>query len=173
MQEARGSNLCNGGDFTYFNGELWWFFVRSALTLAVNLQNFTAFNAFHLKIMYKICGKKTNFCNCFSTRDHSWVDLDTGSRKFEETVYVILREFLGIYFGYNNATIVTFELFFFDIEKNWFPGTAFFLYRVTESRWWFHKMRYSVSYYVVSLESDNKTIDQLLHAFEWIDSETI
>ena len=112
MQEASGSNLCNSGEFTYFSGELWWIFVRSALTLAVNLHNFTAFTAFHRKIMYKICGKKTNFCNFFSTRDHSWVDLDTGSRKFEDTVYLILREFRGIYFGYNNATIVTFRLFF-------------------------------------------------------------
>ena len=36
-------------------------FVRSPLTLEVNLHNFTPYTAFHRKIMYKICGEKTNF----------------------------------------------------------------------------------------------------------------
>ena len=58
MQEVRGSDPCKGGEITDFSGELWWFFVRSALTLAVNLHNSTAF---HRKIMYEICGEKTNF----------------------------------------------------------------------------------------------------------------
>ena len=61
MQEVRGSDPCMGGEITNFCGELWWIFVRSPLTLAVNLHNFTAFTAFHRKITYEICGKKTNF----------------------------------------------------------------------------------------------------------------
>ena len=61
MQEVRGSDPCKGGEITYFSGELWWIFVRSPLNIAVNLHNFTAFTAFHRKIMYKICGEKTNF----------------------------------------------------------------------------------------------------------------
>ena len=36
-------------------------FVRSLLTLAVNLHNFTVVNAFQRKIMYEICGGNTNF----------------------------------------------------------------------------------------------------------------
>ena len=59
MQEVRGSNPCKGGEITYFSGELWGIFVRSPLTLAVNLHNFIAFTAFHRKIMYEICGEKT------------------------------------------------------------------------------------------------------------------
>ena len=61
MQEVRGSDPCKGGEVTYFSGELWWIFVWSPLTLAVNLHNFTAFTAFQRKIMYEICGEKTNF----------------------------------------------------------------------------------------------------------------
>ena len=61
MQEVRGSKTCKGGEITYFSSELWWFFVRSPLSLAVNLHNFTAFTAFRRKIMYEICGEKTNF----------------------------------------------------------------------------------------------------------------
>ena len=61
MQEVRGSNPCKGGDITYFCGQLWWIFVRSPLTLAVNLHKFIAFTAFHRKIMHEICGEKTNF----------------------------------------------------------------------------------------------------------------
>ena len=61
IQEVRGSDPCKGGEITYFSGELWWNFVRSPLSLAVNLHNFTAFTAFHRQIMYEICGEKTNF----------------------------------------------------------------------------------------------------------------
>ena len=62
MQAVRGSNPCKGGEITYFSDELWWIFVRSPLTLAVNLHNFlTAFTVFHRKIMYEIFGEKTNF----------------------------------------------------------------------------------------------------------------
>ena len=61
MQEVRGSDPCNGGDITYFSRELWWIFVRSPLSLVVNLHNFTAFTAFHRKITYEICEEKTNF----------------------------------------------------------------------------------------------------------------
>ena len=61
MQEVRGSDPCKDGEITYFSGELWWIIVRSPLSLAVNLHNFTAFTAFHRNIMYKICGEKTNF----------------------------------------------------------------------------------------------------------------
>ena len=61
MQEVRVSDSCMGDEITYFRCELWWIFVRSPLSLAVNLHNFTAFTAFHGKIMYEICGEKTNF----------------------------------------------------------------------------------------------------------------
>ena len=61
MQEVRGSDPCKGGEITYFSGELWWIFVGLPLNLAVNLHKFTAFTAFHRKIMYEICGEKTNF----------------------------------------------------------------------------------------------------------------
>ena len=61
MREVRGSKNCKGGDSTYFSDELWWIFVRSPLTLAVNWHNFTAFTAFHCKIMYEIRGEKTKF----------------------------------------------------------------------------------------------------------------
>ena len=61
LQQLRGSNPCKSGEITYFSDELWWILVRSLLTLAVNLHNFTAFTAFHRKLMYEICGEKTNF----------------------------------------------------------------------------------------------------------------
>ena len=61
MQDVRGSDPCKGGEITYFSGELRWNFVRSPLSLAMNLHNFTAFTAFHRQIMYEICGEKTNF----------------------------------------------------------------------------------------------------------------
>ena len=61
MQEVRGSDPCKGGKITYLSGELWRIFVRSPLSLAVNLHNFTAFTAFHRKITYEICGENTNF----------------------------------------------------------------------------------------------------------------
>ena len=61
MQEVRDSDPCTSGEITYFSGELWWIFVRSPLSLAVNLHNLTAFTAFHRKFMYEICGEKTNF----------------------------------------------------------------------------------------------------------------
>ena len=53
IQEVRGSILCKDGNlYTVMS------FVSSALTLAVNLHNFTVF---HRKIMVEICGEKTNF----------------------------------------------------------------------------------------------------------------
>ena len=58
MQEVSGSDPFKGGEITYFSGELWWIFVRSPLSLAVNLHNFTAF---HRKITYEIWGEKTNY----------------------------------------------------------------------------------------------------------------
>ena len=61
VQEVRGSKPFTGGEITYFSGELWSIFVRSPLTLALNLPNFSAFTAFLRKIMYEICGEKTNF----------------------------------------------------------------------------------------------------------------
>ena len=61
MQEVRGSDPCMGDEITYFSGGLLWIFVRAPLSLAVNLHNLTAFTAFHRKIVYEICGEKTNF----------------------------------------------------------------------------------------------------------------
>ena len=61
MQEVRGSEPCKGGEITYFSGELWWIFVRSPLSLAVNLHNFTAFAHFTAKLCTKFAVKKTNF----------------------------------------------------------------------------------------------------------------
>ena len=57
-QEVRGSDPCKGGEITYFSGELWWIFVRSPLSLAVNLHNFTAFTA---KLCTKFAVKKLTF----------------------------------------------------------------------------------------------------------------
>ena len=55
------SPLNISGEITYFSSELWWIFVRSPLTLAAILHNFTEFTAFHRKIMYKISGEKITF----------------------------------------------------------------------------------------------------------------
>ena len=60
------AKICNftailSGEITYFSSELWGIFVRSPFTQAVNLHNFTAFTTFHRKIMYEICGERTNF----------------------------------------------------------------------------------------------------------------
>ena len=40
---------------------------RSLLTLAMNLHNFTAFTAFHRKILYEICGEKKQLFTAYLT----------------------------------------------------------------------------------------------------------
>ena len=84
MQEVRGSDPCKGGEITHFSGELWWFFVRSPLSLAVNLHNFTAFTAFHRKIMYEICGEKLTFHRLSYIFLHFY--LDPGVQKWYELI---------------------------------------------------------------------------------------
>ena len=86
MQEVRGSDTCKGGEITYFSGELWWIFVRSPLSLAVNLHNFTAFTAFHRKITCEICGEKLTFHRLFYIFLHFF--LDPGRLRLQICLYI-------------------------------------------------------------------------------------
>ena len=69
------------GEITHLSGELWWIFVRSPLTLAVNLHNFTAFTHFTEKLSTKFTVKKKQLFIAYITYFSEFLLSDVCSSK--------------------------------------------------------------------------------------------
>ena len=122
------------------SGQMWWLFVSSPLTLAVNINNFTAFTASQRKIMYEICVEKNQHFTAYLT----YLTLDpcfSTNHVFKFSIFICNINFCNIF------RITPFERL--HSMALWYGSTVVYAYRFWNELW---KQKQRIITYINSLE---------------------